>query len=101
MDRIEEVKKTLEGLYWLGRENAKYPINGISVQPELEIINQLYEPQPDHTSECIKHKTIFGSVGCTCKPDQSSRLLTEKELHKAFCAPLAIRYGTADDEAIR
>ena len=36
------------------------------------------EPQPDHTPGCIKHKSTFGSVGCTCKPDQSSRLLDDE-----------------------
>ena len=43
----------------------------------------IYEPQPDHTPGCIKHKAIFGSVGCTCKPDQSSRLLNEDEINGA------------------
>ena len=42
------------------------------------------EPQPDHTLGCIKHKAIFGSVGCTCKPDQSSRLLTDDELELIY-----------------
>ncbi len=59
-------------------------------------INQLYEPQPDLCPECEGQKWIWvnhGSNGyqqdecptCkgTSKPDQSSRLLTNKEIVKA------------------
>ena len=50
----------------------------------VEQLKQMSESQGDHTPACIKHKATFGSIGCTCKPDQSSRLLTEqiaKELY--------------------
>ena len=52
MKRIEKIKRILESLYWQGRENAEYAINAISVQPELEQIDQLYkEPQEDEVAE--------------------------------------------------
>ena len=79
MNRIEEVRKILCRKVLIVHKgeplNVYLPDNLVM---ELgKQINQLYEPQPDHTPECIKHKTIFGSIGCTCKPDQS-RLLMER-----------------------
>ncbi len=53
------------------------------------------EPQPDHTPECIKHKAIFGSVGCTCKPDQSRLLKVLIEERTKNC--VGANYGSVKE----
>ena len=73
----------MDKLAWLYNPDSK-PSEELSKHDQEMIqlgwdAHRTLEPQPDHTPECIKHKATFGSVGCTCKPDQS-RLLTDEEL---------------------
>ncbi len=111
MDRILEVTKIL----YKNTQSVVFDTPPHrSIEDVAKQINQLYEPLLDKDTEKeikqglkeISEGKVVPLSSIEPQPDQSrllmeNHLLTDKELHKAFCAPLAIRYGTADDEAIR
>lgn len=89
----EKVKPILEKLYWQGRRNADIPIDGISVNPELdEILAHIADHLPEMSEEEIyelneadteQRRHLFWESGVldTCKAVLSAyRAKIQKEL---------------------
>jgi len=98
MNRIEEVKKILAKALFSCESQGDYKvclphINNIEIIADL--INQLYEPQPDQSTICpnckgrkwVGYEGGFGDDCPMCKgkgklPDQSSRLLSDVKIQE-------------------
>ena len=103
MNRIEEVKKILAKALFSCESQGDYKvclphINNIEIIADL--INQLYEPQPDQYEIERGKRAKSNAIGMgLIEPDQSSRLLTEEEIIDITgCVPFGSTYSPAPDE---